>query len=68
MCELSAEDIQHQDLAARNVLVCSLDPVHVKVWLKKGGMGRMYVLNVTGADVQPPRRCRGGGVYNEHPP
>jgi serine/threonine protein kinase len=31
MAELSAEGLLHRDLATRNVLVASLDPVHVKV-------------------------------------
>ena len=31
MCELSAENVVHRDLAVRNILVANMDPVHVKV-------------------------------------
>ena len=31
MAELAREGVLHRDLAVRNVLVASIDPVHVKV-------------------------------------
>lgn len=31
MCELAREGLLHCDLAARNVLVASISPIHVKV-------------------------------------
>ena len=37
MCELSAENVVHRDLAVRNILVADMDPVYVKV-----GLGLLY--------------------------
>lgn len=39
MAALAHEGVIHRDLAVRNVLVASIDPVHVKVGLLKHDYG-----------------------------
>lgn len=41
MCELAEEHVLHCHLAAHNVLVQSIEPIHVKVggWRRGGGRG-----------------------------